>query len=151
MANLKKTWFLVPTWKIPSSAVRPSYLITEPTDPRYPINPERMDASGIPATIYTEVFTSSSPELRMELSEDSATTLGIWGQFLHFVGLSAEAKLTMAKGIDNTYEFETMIFKSKEVQEYLEIAGVKKPLYMINGVKTVTGASLFTSHTKGFS
>ncbi|KAF2121626.1 hypothetical protein BDV96DRAFT_641012 [Lophiotrema nucula] len=168
MANLKKSWFLAPTWDIPPTAVCLGHLITDFTDPRYPINPIEGGLMAGPQEITvpgieTEIFTDTSSNFSMEISGDSSTRLGIWGQFLRIIGISTEAKLVLSKGTANKYAFDEMVTQwfspsatyvsllvnTKNVRDFLELAGTKKPLYVITGVKSVSGATLSTSRSAG--
>lgn len=157
MANQKKTWFLVPSWDVPPSAIRLGHIIADPTEPRYPLNP-----SSTGPQIDTEIFPDVCPEFYMKLSGDSSNTLGIWAQFLEFVGLTAEVKLRLEKGMEEAYSFEKLETKwfspspafakasmeSAEAKDFLDVAGTRTPLCMVTGVKVVTGGST-TTRNKG--
>ncbi|KAF9634161.1 hypothetical protein BFW01_g5056 [Lasiodiplodia theobromae] len=102
--DLKKTWFLVPAYDIPPSAIRIGYLIAKPLEPRHPINPTPTGADGSPdlgqsPKIDTEVFKDVEGPSSREISSDNSTTLGIFATFLKAIGINAEFKLTQSAGI----------------------------------------------------
>ncbi|KAF2004054.1 hypothetical protein P154DRAFT_65760 [Amniculicola lignicola CBS 123094] len=164
MANPKKTWFLAPTWDIPPESLSLGHLLTDPTDPRFSINPDfssahLSDLFPNPPKIYKD----TTPAFHMTVSSDTTTTLGIWGQFLQVVGIGAEACISFTNGMSNSYGFdktETQWFAPSpvfvkrmladpEVMEFIDMAGTKKPLYMVTGLKAVTGAELSTTNSSG--
>ncbi|KAF4314288.1 Protein transport protein Sec61 subunit beta [Botryosphaeria dothidea] len=160
MANQKKTWFLVPGWDVPPSAIRLGHIIANPTEPRYP---PPLSPSSTGPQIDTEIFPDVCPELYIKLSGDSSNTLDIWAQFLQFVGLTAEVKLRLEEGMEEAYSFEKPKTKwfspspafakasmeSAEARDFLDVAGTRTPLYMVTGVKVVTGGSITTTRNKG--
>jgi hypothetical protein len=177
MSNIRKTWFLSPTCDIPPTALQLGYIITDPLDPRYPLNPvlpytesknEPKSKSGFKAgasrasTSGLEVFATRSHSFHLELTSDSSTSLGLWGHFLQVVGLGTEAKLKVGNDFTNKYAFDSVrtewfsptpgfvkdAVQSRDIQDYIDMAGTKKPLYMISGVKIVSGAELETKHGK---
>jgi hypothetical protein len=168
--SLKKTWFLVPSWDIPPSAIRLGYLIADPTEPRYPLNPVPVSPmSGVTfdaPIIDTEVFVDTDHDgFSMHISGGSSTNFGIWARFLHHIGIAANVKLILSTEASNRWvveqaqtewfspssSFVRSSIKTKDVVDFLDMAGLQKPLYMITGVKTVTGASLSSSLIKGRS
>lgn len=84
-------------------------------------------------------------------------------QFLQFAGLTAEVKLRLEEGMEEAYSFEKPKTKwfspspafakasmeSAEARDFLDVAGTRTPLYMVTGVKVVTGGSITTTRNKG--
>jgi len=168
--SLRKTWFLVPSWDIPPSAIRLGYLIADPTEPRYPLNPAPVSptpgAKSDAPIIDTEVFLDKDHDgFSMEMSGGSSTRLGIWARFLQYIGIAANVKLLLSTDTSSKWvvekaqtewfspssSFVRSSIQTKDVVDFLDMAGFQKPLYMITGVKTVTGASISTSFSKARS
>ncbi|RDL37960.1 uncharacterized protein BP5553_05393 [Venustampulla echinocandica] len=168
----KKTWFLAPTWEIPPSAIRLGYLVADPMEPRYPLNPSPVTPpaspahSGNPPPIDTEIFLNKDPYgFSMELSRERSTKLGLWAESLHTIGLTAEVKLKLSKDMLITYaveeaqtewfspsiDFVRSTIRTRGVADFLDMASLKHSLYMIIGVKSMKGASISTCYTKGHS
>ncbi|KAH8892962.1 hypothetical protein GQ53DRAFT_840722 [Thozetella sp. PMI_491] len=161
MKGRKKTWFLAPSFDIPPLAIRLGHILADFTEPRFPIN-NAPDGIRIDEK---DVLTTESKDFRMKLAGDSSVILGIWGQFLQVFGVNAEAKLSLESNFIEEYSFDEMRTEwfrpsasfleqsvgAKDVTDFLGMAGRRKPLYMVVGLKTVLGGSITVRQGKSTS
>lgn len=155
MSNNVKTYFLTPSWDHPPNGViRLGSIIASPTKATQPLNvgtrkdPEQ--DSLIPS--YKSYVTWSKEKQRKG-------KYGLWTAFLSNLGIGADASYEREDTIENTYSFDrmdTVEFLPSEayiresindplVMRFLDISYLRKPLYMITGIKMVRGASAKTA------
>jgi len=128
MANQKKTWFLVPGWDIPPSAVQLGSLIADPTAPQRALLSAASAAAVAAETATQDPITTNNTSpppilhihakdihttppkknFKMVLSDNHTNTYGLWARFLHIFGLGAEGEVRFSKAIADSYAFEVM-------------------------------------------
>jgi len=89
--------------------------------------------------------------------------IGLWAEFLEIFGLGGKLSVQYDKSQVETYSFTRMKtewflpskefvekrVKSTEVAEFLDQMDYKVPVYIITGLKTVEGASVTSTKSKG--
>lgn len=166
MANLKKTYFLTPSFDYPPPPTGPIKLgniLSDPASPDRPLNPGKTivppPEDGITTTVKTD--------WKSELSKMNSASVGLYAKFLELVvGAGVDAAVNWDHKNTDEYSFarlETTYFNPLEVSEYLTESlktpnvkahiekgwARKRPVYIITGLKVVRGGKLKSSKTRG--
>ncbi|KKY19265.1 hypothetical protein UCDDS831_g05469 [Diplodia seriata] len=129
MANQKKTWFLVPGWDIPPSAIKLGSIIADPTAPQKAIiTPESLQSqvsvsdpaparepapscsgttSQYDSAIRADVNTTVVTDYSMNTKDGRSSIVGIFAEFLQVFGLGG-ASIQFSKERVQSYAFEKM-------------------------------------------
>ncbi|EXJ77651.1 hypothetical protein A1O3_09880 [Capronia epimyces CBS 606.96] len=157
MANKVKTYFLVPGWDFPADSIPLGAVIDDAYQPQPTLfTPER-------STIDTKIFPTDKFDFSATISEGRKGEFGLLAKFLSVFGLGAEASLKYDRKHVETYSFQHMhtewfepsrkfldaAVAQSEVAAFLEQMDYEQPVYMVTGVKTVKGAGVTTSKTRG--
>lgn len=162
MANLRKTYFLTPSFDYPPTGpVLLGNIISSPKYPDKPLN----NASTRPAIPAAALTTITKTDWKSTTAKSHSGKVGIWAKFLEVVvGAGVDVGTSWERGTENQYKFdklETSFFEPQAVEGYLESAmkapGVigylsksrgRKPLYIVKGVKIARGVTAKTLRTK---
>ena len=155
MSNEIKKYFLAPSWDYTPGDGRIAIgnLITDPTDAVPPMVSAK--SGDIDAT---KVLKSHKTGVEWTRQRQKEKRFGIWTRFLALLGIGVNAGVSRDSSKDTVSKFEKMVteelildgseesyvreaIKATNVKRYLERNRFKKPLYMIVGVKWVTGAA----------
>jgi hypothetical protein len=166
MANLRKTYFLTPSFDYPPPPTGPIKLgniLSDPASPDRPLNPGKIIVSPPEDAVTMTVKT----DWKSELSKMNSASVGLYAKFLELVvGVGVDAAVNWDHKNADEYSFarlETIYFNPLEVSEYLteslEAPNVKayiekgwarrRPVYIITGLKVVRGGKLKSSKTRG--
>jgi hypothetical protein len=177
MASGKKTYFLVPGWDIPASAIQLGNIIADPTEPHKPLNPippQRLEASATPEvtstststasfTIDTQTYPTKVTNYTTTLFSNKSNKLSLFAQFLQIFGLGGETSVEFTSDDVDTCTFETLLTEwfipsaqfingamaQEPIQGFLKMAPPKTPLYVITGLRTGAGITAKTVNSKG--
>jgi hypothetical protein len=154
MANEVKKYFLAPNWDcIPGDG-----RIALGNIVALPINPVPALVSVKTAEEDAKVLRSSKTDVEWSQEKHGEKRFGIWTKFLQSVlGISIDLGVSRQSSQSVVFQFEKMVteeiflgededvyvkeaVKAKNVQRYLKRSKFKKPVFMIVGIKWVTGA-----------
>ncbi|KAM0518965.1 hypothetical protein ACHAPE_003956 [Trichoderma viride] len=153
MANQIAYYYFAPTWDFPPSG--PLQLGNVLMSMK---KPERALYTA-PLPNATEIITSESDKVDFTLEKLKAGKFSILTRFVKFLGLGVEISTSWDngnevaftfKGLETTFFVPTLPWLEKclanpSVQRYLDKCRYKKPVYIITGLKTVTGAAIKTN------
>ena len=139
----------------------------------YCISTKSLDAGGVspddeaakatsgssPQDLAPGVHQTTATNFSITLSQKKCNKFGLWAQFLQVFGLGGEFSVEFSSDRVDTCTFETMVtewltpptrlvneaVKAEQVQGFLKMAPPKTPLYIITGLKTVSGVTASTS------
>lgn len=149
MSNNKKQYFLAPSWDYPpDSTIKLGNIILSPSRPVPPL----VSASQVAAQV-----SSSKHEVEWTREKMKSHKFGIWTKFVEFLGVNVG--VDVASTVDDTFCFKTMSteefypdddFVVKALSSPIALRSLKqrKSLYVIVGVKTVSGAVVKRSQSK---
>ena len=160
MVNPTKTWHLCPTFDIdppPAEILNLGDIIISKAyeDIRMPLN--RLNRPFVSGIQEPEPRTTSHT-----IKQSSTGNVGFFARIAQLVGVGPEASMSWSDVKEVQYNFEKehdMFFEpsnqmiqdavtaSTEVQTYLDETSMRKPLYMITGIKWVEGISVRTLHS----
>ncbi|KAK0752912.1 hypothetical protein B0T18DRAFT_423555 [Schizothecium vesticola] len=153
------TYFLAPGWSIQAPSIRLGSVITHPTQPHVSI--------FTPDLPTTTVTTTTSPPFTGKPHLHPTGITGLFGTFLDLHGLGDEESPTLQydrhavlsyslRGATTSRFTPTAELKAKalapggRVAQYLEAGAAQGArVFMVTGVKTVSGASVTTGSGKG--
>jgi hypothetical protein len=185
MSNRTKTYFLVPGWDMTPSAIRLGSIIAEPTLPHLPIPysqpPGLLSDTAIstpttvaliqsspstttPSTsdpdlrIDTEIHTNTKIDFTLVLSKSNTHKYGLFFQFLHLLGVGAEAGIDLNTSGTDTFTFESeteewfvpsmqfvkQSIEQPAVQMFLKGSPSRTPLYIVTGLRMAKGITAGT-------
>ncbi|KAF2466866.1 uncharacterized protein BDR25DRAFT_376386 [Lindgomyces ingoldianus] len=165
MANPKKTYFLTPSFDYPPPPIGPIRLgniLIDPTLPDRPLNP----GSALIPPPAEALITTVKSEWKSTLSKSNKASIGLYAKFLDLIlGAGADASTNWERGKGEEYAFdrlETTFFdpatlngylesavKAPNVGRYVEKSRLRKPVYIITGLKIVRGAKAKSSKKSG--
>ncbi|KAI0875183.1 hypothetical protein GGS24DRAFT_456228 [Hypoxylon argillaceum] len=149
MANRTLYFFLAPTWDLPSPAgpIQLGNVITSLKAPERPLyRGPKLDS---------EIFSSSQTHVTFSTEKLRAGRFGIFTRFMAAVlGLGIDATVGWESNDKYRFTFETLqttqfypdssylqaCIAAEPVQRYLSKSRYRKPIYIITGLKTVSGA-----------
>ncbi|KAK2882510.1 hypothetical protein FQN49_000276 [Arthroderma sp. PD_2] len=153
MANEVKNYFLAPSWDYrPDGPISIGNIVRGPKKltPALYSHPYH----------YTEtrIYKSFKEDFEWSYDKSMGVSLGIWAQFLKFLGFAVDMEVKSNNFNQKILQFERIdteeIFPDDDfirkamatpaVASYLENSRYKKSLYMVVGVKKVTGAAART-------
>lgn len=173
MSSYKKTHFLTPSWDIPPSAVSLGSLLADPTAPHQPINstaalrPNANASSPAPSTpnvpqIDTPVFSNNFAPYSTTLSTSAKNAFSLTAQLSLLFGLGGNVSASRATDSVTAYHFESLesewfvpsaefiaaMLAVPSVADVLNMLPRRQPVYMITGVRRVTGIQALSSIDK---
>ncbi|RKK99348.1 hypothetical protein BFJ68_g13224 [Fusarium oxysporum] len=146
MANRDLFYFYAPTWDYPPEGpIKLGNVISSVKKPHIPL-------IHSPPTEETGVFKTEKKKAQYTTEKLRSGKFSILTKFLSVLGFGVDIS---AEGIFKFETLETTEFiptseylqncvESRDVREWLERSGSSKPLYIITGLKSVTGASATT-------
>ncbi|KAF1970552.1 hypothetical protein BU23DRAFT_432016, partial [Bimuria novae-zelandiae CBS 107.79] len=157
MANVKKTYFLTPSFDYlppPAGPIALGNILADPTTPDRPLNPKHTLAS-LPTDV---VITTSTTSWRSKHS----VSVGLYAEFPELiVGAGADASVNWARGSRNQYSFKRLdtaylvpstiteylnnALKIPNVKHYLDKGIMRKSLYVVTGLKIAIGGEADTT------
>jgi hypothetical protein len=158
MASTIKTYFLAPNWDYPPGGlIRLGSLVTDPRKPHRSLNrasPIDIDEGN--------VVQSTKKKWELTRTQLTEVRVGVWGSFLHFVGVKGGTSYNHNYDSSEIYKCDTLeanpfqpdkayIFESLQnpfVKSYIVDNGHRKPVYMITGVKIARGFTVTTKSGK---
>ncbi|KAI0861273.1 hypothetical protein F4860DRAFT_175196 [Xylaria cubensis] len=150
MANRTLYFFLAPTWDLPSPPSGPIQLGNVITSLK---TPERSLYKG--PKLNSGTFSSSQTQVKFSTEKLRAGRFGIFARFLTMaLGFGVDATIAWESNNASRFTFETLettqfypdasylqaCIAAEPVQRYLSKSRYRKPLYIITGLKTVSGA-----------
>ncbi|KAL6899984.1 hypothetical protein GGI43DRAFT_54521 [Trichoderma evansii] len=145
MTNQVSYYYFAPTWDFPPNG--PLQLGNVLMSVK---KPERALYTAPPPNA-TEIITSEKSQVELSRENLKAGKFGIFTRFLTFLGLGIDLAASWdATRLETTYFIPTLPWLEKclanpSVQRYLEKCRYRKPVYIITGLKTATGAAVKTS------
>ncbi|KAF2245817.1 hypothetical protein BU26DRAFT_488470 [Trematosphaeria pertusa] len=149
MANQKALYYFAPTWDYPPTGPIKLGAVLATID-----TPERPLALLSPSE--TDVFSSTKSTVQYSKEKLRSGGFSILTTFLSFLGFGADAGLSRENSSFSFDRIETSQFiptdayvrkcaEAGPVRRYLEKARYRKPVYIITGVKVVSGAQARTA------
>jgi hypothetical protein len=165
MANPKKTYFLTPSFDFapaPTGPIKLGNIIANPASPDRPLNPKATLVPPPPESIQTTCKT----DWKSTLSKSNSASLSVYAKFLELIlGAGVDAGVNWDRRDGEEYAFdklETIFFNPLDVDGYLERAiqapnvkrfieksNIRKPVYMVTGLKIVRGGKIKSSKIRG--
>lgn len=122
---------------------------------------EPSPASLVP-TIDTQIHTIPKTNFRCTFSHHRSNTWGLFAQFLSVFGIGAEGNVSFSRESADSYAFERLetrwfepsrafvevASREANVQGFLRSAGRRTPVYVVTGIKIVSGATVSTAAHK---
>ncbi|KAL5591555.1 hypothetical protein FOVSG1_010444 [Fusarium oxysporum f. sp. vasinfectum] len=159
MANRDFFYFYAPTWDYPPEGpIKLGNVITSVEKPHIPL-------IHSPPTEETGVFKTEKKKVQYTTEKLRSGKFSILTKFLSVLGFGVDIGAEVERSNEEIFTFETLettefiptseylqnCVESRDVREWLERSGSSTPLYIITGLKSVTGASANTlkSHTVG--
>ncbi|KAL7917440.1 hypothetical protein ACQKWADRAFT_325756 [Trichoderma austrokoningii] len=153
MANITCYYYFTPTWDFPPNG--PLQLGNVLMSVK---KPERALYTA-PLLNATEIITSEKSRVEFSREKLKAGKFSIFTRFINFLGLGVDIAATWDvaneeaftfKRLETTFFIPTLPWLEKclanpPVQRYLEKCRYRKPIYIITGLKTVTGAAVKTN------
>ncbi|KFY52592.1 hypothetical protein V496_08343 [Pseudogymnoascus sp. VKM F-4515 (FW-2607)] len=162
MASIKRTYFRVPKWDIPPEAISLGNLIADPTEPHRPLNaapPLRPSSPAgqttnppgleIDTPIHARTFspysktTSSSKKKSFSLIAQLSLLTGVGGNSsfssTRDEGISYRARTMHSEWFVPSRSFVSAAVAQPDVAGFLALLPSKRPIYMVTGVRHVTG------------
>lgn len=148
-----KTYFIAPNLDYPHGGpLRLGAILTSPSDPGSCINRD----GTIPFPSNMPVSRTLKTDWRSERKRRAGGTVGIWAEFLKFLGMEVEANIGYERETSDVYKFDVLETESVEpTKDYIEESvldpvvsshivetGYRKSIYMITGVKVARGATV---------
>jgi hypothetical protein len=157
MSNKVKTYFLVPGWDFPVGSIRLGSVIANPSQPHIAL--WTIEA----AEIDTPTFPSHKYDFTETIGQTKKGKVGLFARFLQIFGVGAEASVQHDEKNVEKYSFKDMCTEwflpsdklikkatdSSRVVGFVEQSDYEAAVYMVTGLKTVTGASVTTLKSKG--
>jgi hypothetical protein len=160
MANVRKTYFLCPSFDYPPPPAGPIQLGSILSSP-FLLDRALNSKDTIVPVPPGAIFTTTKSEWKSTLSNGNFGSVGLFAKFLQFVvGIGAEANVEWEKANlseASVKRLETCYFNPTEVEGYLESAlktpkvrhfieksRVRKPVYMVTGLKIARGGRINT-------
>ncbi|KAG6356101.1 hypothetical protein INS49_015486 [Diaporthe citri] len=153
MANQIKQYFLAPSWDYPpKGSIVLGNIIVSPTRPVPPLIAVASAAGS------QGLISSTKHGVEWQKGKTSAHKFGIWTKFIDFLGINVG--IDVSSGSDDTFRFEKM--RTEEFfpdGEYINTLLKRSPvatrmltkqhkdLFVIVGVKTVSGAAVKRAHS----
>ena len=165
MANPKKTYFLTPSFNYappPIGSIKLGNIIANPASPHRPLNPK---ATLIPPPA-DSIQTTFQNDWKSTLSKSNSASIGLYAKFLSLIlGAGANASVNWDREDASQYAFkklETTFFDPLDVEGYLanameapnvkrfiEKSRIRKPVYMVTGLKIARGGRIKSSKIRG--
>ncbi|XXG96337.1 hypothetical protein Hte_002619 [Hypoxylon texense] len=148
MANPTFYFFFAPTWDYPPGGpIKIGNVLTSLKKPEQPLYTAVPPADA-------DVFSSEKRQVEFSKEKLRSGQFSILTKFLSFLGVGVDVGMNWDKSNGEVYSFdriETVQFFPKEeylqkcieaepVRRYLDKSRYRKPVYVITGLKTVTGA-----------
>ncbi|KAI0405373.1 hypothetical protein F4802DRAFT_180071 [Xylaria palmicola] len=158
MANRTPYFFLAPTWDIPAPPSGPIQLGNVITSLKAPERPLHRGPSP-----HSDVFSSSQTRVVFSAEKLRAGKFGIFTRFLNLVlGLGVDATAGWELNDTSRFTFETLdatqfqpdedylraCVAAEPVRRYLAKSRYRKPVYVITGLKTASGARAESRRTR---
>lgn len=157
MANIRKSYFLAPTWDIsPGQEIVLGSIITDPRNAE--------DSLNYQATIPTGELPPHSEIKPFEivLNRSQKGELGLYAQFLSIVGFGGDLGGESAVDVSYNFHLDSLITQTfhpsrkyiedsmriPEVLRFLNEHRFRKDVYMVTGLKTAYGATINTASSK---
>lgn len=157
MSHAQKTYFLAPSWDyLPDGPIKLGNIITGPSKAAQPLN---VGTRLAPSNVLLPSFKSG---VRWTRSNQQDGKYGVWTKFLSSLGIGVDVGFSHGRTEEEIFAFDRMqtveFFPTQDyldqsmtdpsVVYFLDKSRLKKQLYMITGIKTVTGAKVKrTMHT----
>lgn len=153
MSNEVKQYFLAPSWDYPPNGpIALGNIILSPTRPVPPLcTAAKLEVEGL--------VTSNKRDVEWKRGKTDAHKFGIWVKFLEFLGIDIGVDVSAEN--DEVFSFKSMhteelFFDMKYIQAALKSSPAarrilkmqRKPLYVVVGVKTVSGAAVKRSFSR---
>lgn len=165
MASIKKTYFRVPKWDIPPEAISLGNLIADPTEPHRPLNatpPLRSSSTPSPAgqttnpprlEIDTPIHARTFSPYFKTASSSKKKSFSLTAQLSLLTGVGGNSSFSSTRDEDISYRARTMhsawfvpsrgfvsaAVAQPDVAKFLALLPSKRPIYMVTGVRHVTG------------
>ncbi|KAI1757958.1 hypothetical protein F4782DRAFT_544358 [Xylaria castorea] len=158
MANRTLYFFLAPTWDLPSPPSGPFQLGNVITSLKAPERPLYRGPN-----LDSETISSSQTRVTFSTEKLRAGRFGVFARFLAMaLGLGADATVSWESNDTSRFTFETLetaqfypeasylqgCITAEPVQRYLSKSRYRKPIYIITGLKTVSGAKVESFQTR---
>ncbi|KAF3055231.1 hypothetical protein GL218_07453 [Daldinia childiae] len=157
MANRTSYFFYAPTWDYPPNGpIRLGNVLTSLKKPERPL---------YTAAPFADAHVFSSEKSQVEFSRDKLNSgqFSIVTKFLSFLGVGVDVGVSWGFREGEAFSFDrietTQFFPNKDylqrcietapVRRYLDKSRYKKPVYIITGIKTVTGAKAKSFKSRG--
>ncbi|EXF78837.1 hypothetical protein CFIO01_01676 [Colletotrichum fioriniae PJ7] len=153
MSSAAPCFFLAPTWDFPPPPKGPIKLGNVITSVKVP---ERALFTA-PSTEDLRVFGSEQRQVSVSTERRREHQYGVFGKFLSAIlGVGGDASVNWEKTIQTiqflpTSEYLKTCIASQAVQRYLAKSRYRKPIFVITGLKIVTGAKAKSIHTSAVS
>lgn len=162
MASVKKTYFRVPKWDIPPEAVSLGSLIADPTEPHRPLNatpPLRPSSTNKPSTspsgleIDTPIYARTFSPFAKTVTASKKKSFSLIAQLSLLTGVGGKSSFSSTRDKVISYRARTMhsewfapsrgfvsaAVAQPDVAGFLAMLPSKRPIYMVTGVRHVTG------------
>ncbi|OBT85250.1 hypothetical protein VE02_05193 [Pseudogymnoascus sp. 03VT05] len=172
MSSAKKTYFLVPKWDIPPEALRLGSIIADPAEAHRPLN--ATPALRTPPTTSPDDQATGSPRIAIDTPIYEVTTspyakiasatkkksLSLIAQISLITGVGGNSSLSSARNEDLPYRARSMhsewfvpsssfisaAVAQPKVAGFVAMLPAKRPIYMVTGVRHITGVTA-SSHS----
>jgi hypothetical protein len=157
MADAVKSYFLAPRFDWGADGpVRLGNIVANPSTPHEPKN---IELFPLP-TIHESEYLNWKDEKTRRLNG----TMGIWAQFLQFLGLGGEVSIDFGESKKDVHQFDKLVtryiipedayieerMQDQKVHDFLEEHKFKKRVYLITGIKIACKPVASTVVTKEF-
>lgn len=151
MANAIKNYFLAPSWDYsPNGPIALGNIVRAPSKIVPPLYAHKPTEPDLPS------FLSSKTGVDWSQGSANEGSFGVWTSFLQFLGLGVDIGVDFKNGKSKTCHFERIdteeFFPDEEairarmaspaVKSYLEKSRFKRDVYLIVGIKKVSGAKI---------
>ncbi|KAI0541389.1 hypothetical protein GGR58DRAFT_18215 [Xylaria digitata] len=155
-----KTYLLSPSFDYtPDGPLRLGRILTNPLKPSTCINTD----SSVSFPTAMPVNRTIKRDWKDERTDRKGGAIGIWSEFLKFLGITAEISIDCKIETTNIYHIQALETQSIEptkeyiqetvldhrVSSYLAEKNYRTPIYMITGIKIAHGANIYSTRTKG--
>ncbi|KAH8586930.1 hypothetical protein B0O99DRAFT_656624 [Bisporella sp. PMI_857] len=159
MANCQCFFFYAPTWDYPPGGpIKLGNVITSVKRPERPLH-------CAPPPEGSDVFSTKKMTVQYTKEKWRSGKFSILTKFLSVLGFGVDVDAEMDNSDEDTFSFETIqttqffptpsyfqrCIEADDVRRFLQISGYRKPVYIITGLKVVTGveAKSLKSRTVG--
>lgn len=159
MSNQIKSYFLSPSWDYPPNGpIQLGKIVMSPARVTQALNTDTLKAPPSDS-----LMSSHKASVTWSKQKQRAGKYGVWTEFPSCLGLGINIGVHNDKTLEDTFSFDRMgtteftpsdtylqeSMRSPSTLRYLEKSRYRKPIYMITGIKAVSGARAKTIHSSG--